>query len=74
MEEQTQRQLIYCTGLRSAPQPLYRYDPEGRGIWLWCRGHHQEELQTWKKLGLTKEALVALLCEELGLIENMSGS
>ena len=34
---------------------LYRRDPEGRGVYVWCRGHHKEELRTWAELGLTRE-------------------
>jgi hypothetical protein len=62
-----QGQLVYCEVTHMS---LFRRDPEGRGIWLMCRGHKQEEFWTWAELGLTREALGRLLQEDIkGAIE-----
>jgi hypothetical protein len=39
---------------------LYRRDQDGRGVWVWCKGHKREELMTWEELGMTKEIAEAL--------------
>lgn len=59
--EQLQERLIYCSGPRVANTPLFRRDPQGRGVWLWCRGHHREELKTWEALGMTRAIAASLL-------------
>lgn len=52
------RAVIRCERTHA---PLYRKDPEGRGVWIWCRGDHREELKTWEELGLTRKMLERLL-------------
>ena len=47
-----------CQGTRAT---LFRVDPEGRGIFLWCKGHHKEELRTWAELGLTTKICLQLI-------------
>lgn len=44
--------VVRCEVTRAT---LFRSDPDGRGVWIWCRGHHAEELKTWKELGLTRK-------------------
>jgi hypothetical protein len=60
---QALERLVYCTGPNVAKTPKYRRDPDGRGVWHWCRGHHREELDTWEEMGLTREVLEQLLQE-----------
>ena len=50
--------LVRCEQTRVT---LYRIDPQGQGLWIWCRGHKQEEFKTWEQLGLTREAAEKLL-------------
>ena len=49
---------VYCEMTRVQ---LYRIDDNGRGVWLWCRGHRREEFKTWEEMGLTREVLESLL-------------
>lgn len=49
--EQTTHLLVRCQQTRKRK---FRKDEEGRGVWHWCQGHQQEELDTWSELGLTR--------------------
>lgn len=60
MQEITERTLIRC---ETTHVPLFRKDPQKRGIWIWCKGHHKEELKTWEELGIPKEAPTSLQAE-----------
>lgn len=58
--EQARTLVVRCEATYT---PLYRCDREGRGVFIWCRGHHREEFKTWEELGLTREVLESLLEE-----------
>lgn len=58
MEQTAVGSLVYCSVTRMSK---FRRDPQGRGVWHYCRGHKREELDTWEELGLTRAVCERLL-------------